>query len=90
MKISKMICKTILDKLEDIYPLMLGSGGYADLTTVVGNENTLDGHLLYLNEKGLIRTVMDYDSSDSRWYVNPNQTRISALGLDYLDNNRVS
>lgn len=75
---------TILKYLKDAYPLMLESEGYRVLSNQLESENTLDGHLLYLWEKGLISTEMSFDQHDQQWSVSAHVTRITARGLDYL------
>ncbi|CAM7829923.1 MULTISPECIES: hypothetical protein [Atlantibacter] len=88
MRISKSHLRTILNKLEDLYPLPLEAEDYAGLAAAVGDEMTLDGHLLYLQEKGFIHTSMNYHVAQRAWRINSQETRISADGLDYLEDER--
>lgn len=84
MKIKHSVLTGILQKLADVYPFMLEREGYSQLLTEI-EEQILDGHLLYLHEKGLIDTVMKYNPHMTSWEINPNVTRITAHGLDYLE-----
>lgn len=86
MKLSKHHIKTILDKLESVYPLMLESDGYRELVEEIGDDVTLDAHLLYLYEKGLIETEMKYDPYAPGWTVSAHQTRINSSGIDLIAN----
>ncbi|MCW0310687.1 hypothetical protein NB694_000487 [Pantoea ananatis] len=86
MKLSKQHIKTILDKLESVYPLMLGSDGYRELVASIGDDITLDAHLLYLYEKGLIETEMKYAPHVPGWRVTAHLTRINSNGIDALAN----
>lgn len=96
MKIEKAIWEDILITLRDYYPHPLMSDGYSHLSGKYGEE-TLDGHLVYLAEKNLIDTSMEYvfrdeendeitrpTRGDGEWLVNPNETFINAGGHDYL------
>lgn len=84
MKVFKHHIKTILDKLESVYPLMLENEGYSELTEKIGDELTLDAHLLYLYEKGLIDTDMKYVPYNPSWQVRADLTRINSDGLDFI------
>ncbi len=84
MDISIFHINTILKYLRDSYPMMLESEGYRILSSQLESENTLDGHLLYLWEKGLITTEMSFDQHAQQWSVGAHVTRITALGLDHL------
>ncbi|MEX5411364.1 hypothetical protein GV764_17295 [Atlantibacter hermannii] len=88
MRISKSHLRTILNKLEDLYPLPMVAEDYADLAASLGDEMTLDGHLLYLQEKGFIHITMNYNIAQRAWRINSPETRISAEGLDYLEDQR--
>lgn len=83
MKIKDSILSGILQKMADVYPFMLEREGYSQLLTEI-EEHTLDGHLIYLHEKGLVDTVMKYNANMKAWEINTNVTRITAHGLDYL------
>ncbi|MXP53413.1 hypothetical protein FD737_10005 [Pantoea sp. Seng] len=84
MELSKHHIKTILEKLQDVYPLMLESEGYRELTEELGSDVILDAHLLYLWEKGIIDTEMKYDPYTPGWTVSAHLTRINASGIDLL------
>lgn len=86
MELSKQHIKTILEKLQEVYPLMLESEGYTELTEQLGSDMILDAHLLYLWEKGLINTEMKYDPYTPGWSVSPHMTRINCAGIDTLAN----
>ena len=83
MKIDKTIVIGILSRLADVYPYMLNSDGYSQLLIEI-EEKILDGHLIYLYEKGLIDTQMKFISYQGVWEINSSLTRITANGLDYL------
>lgn len=86
MELSKHHIKTILEKLQDVYPFMLESDGYKELAEELGSETTLDAHLLYLWEKGLIDTEMKFDVYGPQWNVSAHITRINSAGIDFLAN----
>ena len=65
---------------------MLESDGYRDLVANIGDDTTVDAHLLYLYEKGLINTDMRYDPEIPGWRVIAHQTRINSNGIDALAN----
>lgn len=83
MKVSENIITAILQRLAESYPLMLKAVGYNELL-VDTEEQILDGHLLYLWEKGLIDTEMKFNPHRETWIVEADITRINAHGLDYL------
>lgn len=83
MVISRNIEKKILQRLADIYPMMLEDEGYYELLKDF-DESELDGHLLYLWERGMINTEMNYDVFEKKWFINSSVTRINARGLDHL------
>jgi len=83
MKIDNNIIVGILTKLADVYPFMLETEGYRKLLTEI-EESILDGHLIYLSEKGLISTTLRYLEHQREWEIHSNNTRITAHGLDYL------
>lgn len=88
MELSKQHIKSILEKLQEVYPLMLESEGYKELTQDLGSDVILDSHLLYLWEKGLINTEMKYDPYTPGWTVSAHLTRINCAGLDLLANSK--
>jgi len=84
MDISARHTTAILNKLYSVYPLMLDSQGYAELVEEVGDDLTLDAHLLYLYEKRLIETDMKYDPYTLSWSVSAHLTRINSNGIDLI------
>lgn len=86
MELSEQHITTILEKLQDVYPFMLESEGYRELTEKLGSDVVLDAHLLYLWEKGLISTDMQYDPYTPGWTVMAHATRINCAGIDLLAN----
>lgn len=88
MELSKHHIKTIMYKLQELYPFMLNEEGYKELAEELGGETVLDAHLLYLWEKGLINTEMSFDVSCREWQVNAHLTRINSAGIDVLENSK--
>ncbi|MFW0698083.1 hypothetical protein [Pantoea sp. R13S299] len=88
MELSKHHIKTILYKLQEVYPFMLNEEGYKQLAKELGGETVLDAHLLYLWEKGLINTEMSFDVFVSEWQVNAQLTRINSAGIDVIENSK--
>ncbi|EOC1534791.1 hypothetical protein ACI1AU_004154 [Cronobacter turicensis] len=88
MKINNDYLYKILTKLEDLYPHPLDSQAYSELTKEVGDDITLDAHLLYLSEKSLIISDMEYNIHESNWTVNPYGVRITSYGLDTLSEDK--
>lgn len=92
MHVEKDIFNEILRGLRNAYPDMMCGVLYQTYEAQFG-EKTLDAHLLYLWEKGLITTQMKYDylepfspvREQGSWHVSTELTRINAAGLDYLD-----
>lgn len=91
MKIDNDILLRILRDLRDLYPHMLCTSGYKPLLDQFG-EDVLDGHLIYLCEKGLIDTQIEYQYEDNLnpvagtggWIIRSHYTRINSNGLDLL------
>ncbi|MFC6122580.1 hypothetical protein ACFPZP_16115 [Citrobacter bitternis] len=87
MIISPKVVNTILQRLADVYPFMLKPDGYRELLKEI-EENTLDGHLLYLWEKGMIDSQMNFNVHQEQWEINSLLTRITSVGIDYLDSQK--
>ncbi|MEI7112756.1 hypothetical protein [Serratia sp. TMDUHS_CL] len=98
MKIQNEINKTILLTLREYFPHALMSDGYARLLAGF-DEDILDGHMIYLSQKGLISLPSKYRYVDAhgdevfdpdpvrgqgRWAFMTKDVFITAAGLDYL------
>lgn len=96
MEIRKDIYDNILQVLNNYYPKPLMSDGYDLLLSQYG-EDVLDGHLVYLSQKGLISCPHEYSYFDEDGYKIPNLVRgqggwlidskltfITCSGLDYI------
>ncbi|HCD2059991.1 TPA: hypothetical protein NBJ75_002062 [Serratia marcescens] len=98
MKIQNEIIEIILTTLDDYFPHALMSDGYNELLAQI-EEDILDGHLIYLDQKGLIslpsryRYLDQYGDEDAsanpargsgRWGFMTRDTFITAQGIDYL------
>lgn len=97
MKIEENVCLDILRYLQEFYPHPLMTDGYTKLLRTYG-EDKLDGHILYMYQKGLISSEVQYVYMDKnglqidypkrgegRWHIDTSQTFITATGLDLLD-----
>lgn len=97
MKIEEKVCFDILKYLQEFYPHPLMTDGYTKLLRTYG-EDKLDGHILYMYQKGLISSDIHYAYTDEdglqidtpkrgegRWLIDTMQTFITATGLDLLD-----
>lgn len=95
MKIEKPILIKILFVLRNKYPGCLMSYGYETLIEEVGDKQVVDGHLIYLADKGLINidaVIVGGPNSvpgrpetySTEWEFNNEKTRINADGLDWL------
>lgn len=84
MKIETQKLKIILNALADVYPYYLEPEKFLAVGDDVGGEAEYDGHLLYLAEKGLIITDMEWDIDEKVYRLTAGKTRISSNGLDYL------
>ncbi|SPZ65436.1 Uncharacterised protein [Serratia quinivorans] len=96
MKIRNDIIETILLTLRDYFPHALMSDGYDKLLGMF-EEDVLDGHMIYLGEKGLISLPSHYRYLDAdgdqitdpvrgqgRWGFMTKEVFITAQGIDYL------
>lgn len=84
MKIEKQKLNIILNALADVYPYYLEPEQFLAIGDEVGGEAEYDGHLIYLAEKGLIITDMEWDTTEEAYRLTAGKTRISSTGLDYL------
>lgn len=84
MKIDKQKLNLILNALAEVYPFYPSTDYMQSLINDVGGENEFDGHALYLKDKGLIITDLKWDYESSQYWLSPDKTRISCIGLDYL------
>ncbi|EMN8321041.1 hypothetical protein [Serratia nevei] len=98
MKIQNEINETILLTLRDYFPHALMSDGYARLLAQF-DEDVLDGHMIYLSQKGLISlpskyryvdadgyevSDLDPERGQGRWAFMTKDVFITATGIDYL------
>ncbi|HEP0872118.1 hypothetical protein ACU6ZH_11920 [Klebsiella aerogenes] len=96
MEIRKEIYEDILKVLDNYYPKPLMSDGYELLLNRYG-EDTLDGHLVYLSQKGLISCPYEYSYLDQDgykitnpvrgqggWLIDSKLTFITSIGIDYI------
>ena len=96
MKVDSEIIQTILVTLRDCFPHALLSEGYSNLLSK-HDEDILDGHLIYLSQKGLITLPAKYNYFDDygnqipnpvrgqgRWAFEVKDTFITCHGIDYL------
>ncbi|MEZ1087275.1 hypothetical protein [Klebsiella pneumoniae] len=96
MEIKKEVYQDILLTLHNYYPDPLMSDGYQFLSDKYG-EAVLDGHLVYLSQKGLITCPHEYVYLDEEghkirnpirgqggWLINPTLTFITSSGIDYV------
>lgn len=97
MKIEENVCFDILKYLQEFYPHPLMTDGYTKLLRTYG-EDKLDGHILYMYQKGLISSQVQYlyidedgaqidnpKRGEGRWLIDTRQTFITATGLDWLN-----
>ncbi|MGQ6250741.1 hypothetical protein ACUNF8_23350 [Serratia sp. IR-2025] len=98
MKIQNDIIEIILVTLDEYFPHALMLDGYNELLGQF-EEDILDGHMIYLDQKGLISLphkyhyVDEYGDEDASanpargtgsWVFMTRETFITAQGIDYL------
>lgn len=88
MIIDKQLCNRILESLGDDFPSHMSSASWTKATSGETEIKKVAAQFKYLDEKGLINTIISEESDASgnlEFYVELGGTRITAYGIDFID-----